>query len=120
VIILDTSIWIDHLKAGDERAAFLLKRNQVLVHPFVIGELALGSMPRYDLTIRSLSELPQARVAGNGEVLLLIKQHALMATGIGFVDAHLLASAKLSSARLLTRDKRLARIARALDIGTEP
>lgn len=120
MIILDTSLWIDHLKAGDERVTFLLKCRQVLIHPFVIGELALGSMPQYDLTIRSLSELPQAKLAGNSEVLLLIKQHSLMATGIGYVDAHLLASARLSGARLFTRDKRLARIAMRLDVGAEP
>ena len=121
MIILDTSIWIDHLRKSDEQVEFLLKRNQVLVHPFVIGELALGSMPRYDLTIRALSELPPAAVATERETLLLIRQHALMGSGIGYVDAHLLASAKLSAgSRLLTRDKRLARIAAALDVGAEP
>ena len=119
MIILDTSLWIDHLRQRHEQVEFLLKRNQVLVHPFVIGELALGNMPRYELTIRALSELPQASVAADLEVLFLIRQ--LMGSGIGYIDAHLLAAAKLSpGVRLLTRDKRLARIASALDVSIEP
>ncbi|CDN53260.1 Probable ribonuclease VapC 1 [Neorhizobium galegae bv. officinalis bv. officinalis str. HAMBI 1141] len=121
MILLDTSIWIDHLRKREEAVEFLLKRKQVLVHPFVIGEVALGPMPRYDLVLQSLSELPQALVASDPEVLLLIRQHSLMGSGIGYVDAHLLASTRLhEGTRLLTRDKRLARIATALGIGYEP
>ena len=118
MIILDTSVWIDHLRNREEEVEFLLKRQQILVHPFVIGEIALGSMPHYDLVLQSLSELPQATVASNLETLFLIKQHSLMGSGIGYVDAHLLASAKLAEGtRLLTRDKRLAKIAEALGVG---
>ncbi|MBW9052957.1 type II toxin-antitoxin system VapC family toxin [Rhizobium mesosinicum] len=118
MIILDTSVWIDHLRKREEEVEFLLKRQQILVHPFVLGEIALGSMPQYDLILQSLSELPQATVVSNFEALFLIKQHSLMGSGIGYIDAHLLASAKLAEGtRLLTRDKRLARIAEALGVG---
>ncbi|MBO9193597.1 type II toxin-antitoxin system VapC family toxin [Rhizobium sp. 16-449-1b] len=121
MILLDTSLWIDHLRKNDGQVEFLLKRNQILVHPFVIGEIALGFMPRYDATIKALSELPQASVADNDEVLALISRHALMGSGIGYVDAHLLASVMLSAgSRLFTRDKRLARIATALEVGFQP
>ncbi|MGK6317506.1 type II toxin-antitoxin system VapC family toxin [Neorhizobium sp. DT-125] len=117
MILLDTSIWIDHLRKSEEHVEFLLKRQQILVHPFVLGEVALGSMPHYDLVLQSLSELPQAIVANNLEVLQLIKRHSLMGSGIGYVDAHLLASARLTDGtRLLTRDQRLARIAMALGV----
>nr|WP_246745930.1 type II toxin-antitoxin system VapC family toxin [Ciceribacter sp. L1K22] len=119
--MLDTSIWIDHLRRREEHVEFLLKRKQLLVHPFVMGEVALGSMPNYDLVLQSLSELPQAKVAKDLEVLVLIRQHSLMGSGIGYVDAHLLASARLlDGTRLLTRDKRLARIAEALGLGYTP
>ncbi len=118
MIILDTSVWIGHLRKREEEVEFLLKRQQVLVHPFIVGEIAPGSMPHYDLVLRSLSELPQATVASNAEILFLIGQHSLMGSGIGYVDVHLLASAKLTEGtRLLTRDRRLAKIAEALGVG---
>lgn len=99
---------------------FLLKRKQVLIHPFIVGEVALGPMQRYDLVIESLSKLPQSKLAAHDEVLFLIKKHGLMGSGIGYIDAHLLASVKLDSgARLWTRDKRLAKVAEALVIGYE-
>lgn len=121
MILIDTSAWIDHLRRREASVEFLLRRKRVLVHPFVIGEVALGPMKRYDQVIESLSKLPRAIVAAHEEVLFIIKQHSLMGSGIGYVDAHLLASAKLAEGtRLLTRDKRLAKIAAALGIGYEP
>ena len=118
MILLDTSVWIDHLRLQEQKLKPLFERNLILVHPFVIGELALGSMPRYDLILRSLAELPQAKVASDQEVLWLIKQQALQGSGIGYIDAHLLASARLTpEGRLWSRDKRLARIADALGVG---
>ena len=109
------------MRKREEAVEFLVRRRRVLVHPFVIGEIALGPMKHYDQIIDALSGLPQASVAGRQEVLYLIKQHALMGSGIGYVDAHLLASTKLTGeGRLLTRDKRLAKIATALGIGCEP
>ncbi|MBW6421308.1 PIN domain-containing protein [Rhizobium sp. XQZ8] len=121
MILIDTSVWIDHLRQREEAVEFLVRRKRVLVHPFVIGEVALGTMKQYDQILDALSSLPQATVAGRHEVLYLVKQHALMGSGIGYVDAHLLASTKLADgSRLLTRDKRLAKIATALGIGYEP
>ncbi|MFB9951301.1 type II toxin-antitoxin system VapC family toxin [Rhizobium puerariae] len=120
MILLDTSVWIDHIRRREEQAEVLLKRRQVLVHPFVTGELALGPMPRYDLFIQSLSELPQATVALDSEVLFFIKRHSLMGSGIGYVDAHLLTSVQLQpGGRLWTRNKRLAKVAMALGVGYE-
>lgn len=121
MILFDTSVWVDQLRKSEKHIELLLEQEQVIVHPFVIGELALGSMPRYDLVIRSLCELPQASVADTTEVLALIKRYSLMGSGIGYVDSHLMASAKLTpGGRLLTRDKRLARVAAAIGIGYEP
>lgn len=120
MILLDTSIWIDHLRRREEGVEFLLKRNQAQVHPFVIGEIALGQIAHYKSVINSLSKLPQGPVAAWSSVLFMIQNYALMGSGIGYVDAHLLASAKLQpNTRLWTRDKRLARIAATLDVAYE-
>ena len=121
MILIDTSVWIDHLRKREEAVEFLVRRRRVLVHPFIIGEIALGPMKHHDEIIDALSSLPQATVAGGHEVLYLIKQHSLMGSRIGYVDAHLLASTKLvTGGRILTRDKRLMRVAQALSIGYEP
>ncbi len=121
MILLDTSVWIDHLRQREPSVEFLLKRRQILIHPFVVGEIALGPMKNYDAILEALSELPQATVANHAEVLFVIKQHSLMGSGIGYVDAHLLASVKLiQNLRLWTRDKRLANVAEALGVGYQP
>ena len=118
MILLDTSVWIDHLRKSEDLVGDLLAQDHILAHPFVIGELALGSMRRYDLMVTALLELPQAAMATTSEVLHFVKRHALMGSGIGYVDAHLLASAKLMPSTLLwTRDKRLKKIATALGVG---
>ncbi len=112
MILVDSSIWIDHLRATDPDFASLLSRGQVLVHRFVIGELALGNLRQRDEILRLLGELPQAVVATDAEVLHFIDANRLGGLGIGYVDAHLLASARLSdAARLWTRDKRLHAVA---------
>ena len=117
MILIDTSIWINHLHKADAQLMDLLDQGRVLIHSYVIGEIALGPMQRYDLIVDSLSELPQAAIAAPAEVLMLIKRHGLMGTGIGYVDAHLLASTLLTAEGLLwTRDKRLAKAAATLGI----
>ena len=105
--IVDTSIWVDHLRQGDARLKTLLEAGQVAIHPFVVGELALGNLRQRNIVLSSLRDLPHAVSASNEEVFDFIERHALAGLGIGFVDAHLLASARLTSASLWTRDKRL-------------
>jgi predicted nucleic acid-binding protein len=119
VILADTSVWIGHLRANDERLASLLDAGSVLVHPFVIGELALGNMRRRSIVLGTLEDLPQAEVATHAEVLGFIDRHALFGRGAGYVDAHLLAATRLTSgARLWTKDRRLGEVAELLDLAT--
>ncbi|MDE1186230.1 MAG: type II toxin-antitoxin system VapC family toxin [Pantoea sp.] len=121
MILVDTSVWIDHLRSREDAVEFLLKRKQLLLHPFVIGEIALGNLKDGDAILDMLSKLPQAATASQEEFLFLIRQYSLLGSGIGFVDAHLLATAKLKQqARVWTRDKRLAKVALRLDVAYEP
>jgi predicted nucleic acid-binding protein len=117
MILVDTSIWINHLRSGDERLIDLLDSSQVLVHPFVIGELACGNLRKRDEVLRLLNDLPQALVASHEEVLHFIERNKLMGQGIGYIDTHLLASTALTDTALIwTRDKRLQKIARKLKL----
>jgi predicted nucleic acid-binding protein len=115
VILVDTSVWVDHLRAGDNRLAAQLDAGNVLAHAFVIGELALGDLKQRDVILTSLHDLPQAVVATDREVLHFIERHRLFGAGIGYVDAHLLVAVRLTSgAALWTRDTRLAKVANEL------
>lgn len=117
MILVDTSIWVDHLRAGDGALVGLLEAGAVLAHPCVIGELALGHLSQRGGVLGALSDLPQAEVATDAEVLHFIGQHALFGHGIGYVDAHLLAATRLSAgASLWTRDKRLHAVADRLGL----
>jgi predicted nucleic acid-binding protein len=107
MILADTSIWVDHLARGDAELARLLDAEAVLGHPFVTAEIALGSLSNPGEVIRLLESLPQARIASHGELMLLIERERLGGTGIGFVDAHLLAACRLSGSPIWTRDRRL-------------
>lgn len=119
MILVDTSVWIDHFRKGDERLADLLERAQVVTHPFVIGELALGRLPRRDALLADLRDLPQASVADAGEIMLLIEQESLFGSGIGYLDVHLLAATRLTpDTSLWTRDKRLSAVAERLSLAT--
>jgi predicted nucleic acid-binding protein len=117
MILVDTSVWVDHLCARDERLVTLLNANQVLMHPFVLGELACGNLHQRTELLSLFKDLPQATVAHNEEVLFFIEQHHLMGRGIGYVDVHLLAAVALESEALLwSRDKRLQSLANELDM----
>lgn len=117
MILVDTAIWVDHLRAGEPALAVLLEGGSVLAHPFVIGELALGNLRQRDVILSALQDMPQAVVATEAEVLALIAAHGLAGSGIGYIDAHLLAATRLShGARLWTRDRRLAGIAARLGV----
>jgi predicted nucleic acid-binding protein len=111
MILVDTSIWVDHLRHGDAHLKTLLETAQVVIHPFILGELALGNLRQRNVVLSTLQDLPQAISASNEEVLDFIERQTLLGLGIGLVDAHLLASARLTSASLWTRDKRLKAVA---------
>lgn len=121
MILVDTSIWIDHLRIGDPKLGALLQDAQVLVHPWVIGELALGQLSRRSEILGLLGNLPQAKVATDAEVMTLVETAHLFGLGIGYADAHLLAATRLTTdAGLWTGDKRLAAAATDLGIAYHP
>ena len=117
MILVDTSVWIDHLRSRDEILSTLLEQGNVLGHPFVMGELALGSLPRRDVVLNSLRRLPRANVARDEEVLRFVDREALFGVGIGYVDAHLLTATRLTAdATFWTRDRRLQAAAEKLSL----
>lgn len=117
MILLDTSVWVDHLRQNDVQVAAILQSGLALAHPFVIGELACGNLKSRSRILGLLSTLPQARVAQEHEVLFFIDRHKLMGQGIGYIDAHLLAATALTDgAKLWTRDKRLGALAQQLEL----
>lgn len=120
MVLVDTSIWIDHLRRGDSALISLLNGGQVYMHPFVQGELACGNLANRIEVLILLSDLPRIAIASDKEVLFFIERQSLMGQGIGYIDAHLLAAVKLSgNATLWTRDKRLDEIARRLGFSFE-
>ena len=120
MVLADTSIWIDHFRRSDLRLAQLLERGDVAMHPFVIGELLLGRVPRIAEMIDDLNTLPKATVASPDEVLTFIAARRLPGSGIGYVDAHLLAAAALTPEKSIwTRDKRLLAAAQSLSLAAE-
>jgi len=118
LILVDSSVWIDHLRKAIPRLAEALEREDVLMHPFVVGELACGELARRREVLDLLSTLPSSVVATDEETLHFIERRRLMGRGIGWVDVHLLASVIMTeAAQLWTRDKRLGAIAAKLRIG---
>lgn len=108
MILVDTSIWIDHLRASEPHLVKLLGDNAVITHPCVIGEIALGSVAKRTEVLRYLQNLPAAMAATHAETMIFIERHALANSGVGYVDACLLASAALTpDAALWSRDKNL-------------
>ena len=116
MILVDTSVWIDHFRNGNVHLQKLLTNNEVLIHPFIIGELACGSMKNRKEILGLLNELPRADIAEHQEVLKLIEDRKLFGRGIGLIDAHLVASALISKVRLLTLDKTLEKVVVLLDM----
>ena len=119
MVLVDTSVWIDHLRRGNRGLADLLNRASVLSHPLVIGELACGRLENRDEIFSLLSALPMALVAEHDEVLRLLDDERLYGRGLGWVDVHLLASARLTVCTLWTLDKPLSKAADALDLPVE-
>jgi predicted nucleic acid-binding protein len=121
VILIDTSVWVDHFRYGDPALIRLLERGEVLAHPWVTGELALGHLRRRAEILTLLDGLPQATVGTAGELLVFIERHELPGLGVGYVDAQLLASTMLTAeAGLWTRDQRLRAAADRLGLGYVP
>jgi len=117
MILVDTSVWVDFFRRGGGELGALLNANTVLVHPFIIGELACGNIKNRNEVLGNLNRLPLAVVASDEEVLSFIDNHELMGRGVGYLDLHLLASVHLSeNARIWTRDRKLAAAAAALSI----
>ena len=116
MMLVDTSVWIDHLRLGDAELAAALEAGRVRAHPFVVGELACGNLQARAEVLRLLQALPASPMATDSEVLFFMDQQALMGCGIGYIDVHLLASARLGGVLLWTRDKKLHAIAAALGL----
>lgn len=110
MILVDTSLWVEHLRRSHPALARALERGEVLTHPFVIGELACGNLKARTQILGLMELIPASTVAEHDEVLRLIESRELYGKGIGWIDAHLIASALLSDATLWTLDKRLKQI----------
>lgn len=121
MILVDTSVWVDHFNHGDVRLQTLLRDSQVVIHPMVLGELACGHLRNRQELMLLWQSLPQAVEASHVEVMQFIERHQLMGSGIGFIDFHLMASTLLTSnCALWTRDNRLNAAAETLKINFEP
>ena len=122
MILADTSVWVDHLRRHNAALALRLEDGAVMVHPFVVGELACGNLRRRREILSALAALPEVPLASHDEVLALVDAHRLAGSGIGWIDAHLLASTRLGGVRIWTLDRPLAAAARRLgllaDVGT--
>jgi predicted nucleic acid-binding protein len=117
VILVDTSVWIDHLRSGELSLAAALEAGRVMMHPFVLGELACGNLANRSEVLELLGNLPAAPTATDPEAVDFIERRSLMDRGVGYIDVHLLASIALSGdGRLWTRDRRLAAAATDLEL----
>lgn len=116
-LLVDTSVWADHIRKPDERLSEQLAARRVFCHPFVRGEVALGNIPNRRAWLTLMSEIRQARKATDGEVADLIENRRLHGRGIGYVDCHLVAATLLTPGlKLWTRDRRLDSVAADLGI----
>jgi predicted nucleic acid-binding protein len=116
-VLVDTSVWVDHLRKGDAHLAQLLDKGRVLCHPFIIGEIACGHLKNRAEILGALSELERTPTIEFDEHMQFINHNRLFGIGIGFVDVHLLASALLADVPLWTADKRLHKAALDLGVG---
>lgn len=120
MILADTSVWVDHLAGRRTVLAELLEANLILGHPWVHGELAMGTLRDRVTVLGLIGRLPQATAADEAEIIAFVDAEGLAGTGLGWVDAGLLAASRLSDAALLTSDRRLATAARRLGVAHTP
>jgi hypothetical protein len=121
MILVDTSVWIDHLRKSNIALQKLLDSGQVLCHPFIIGEIAMGNLKRRNVILSALQDLPKVVAAHNDEVMRFVSDRALFGLDIGYIDAHLLASVRLTPEALLwTRDQRLLETSEKLSFAFIP
>lgn len=116
MVLVDTSVWVNHLRRHDDTLAALLEAGEIACHPFIIGELACGGIRNRQEILSLLSALPSLTTADDNEILLFIECHRLMGQGLGLIDIHLLASCKLTATPLWTRDKKLSNAATKLKL----
>lgn len=117
MILADTSIWVDHLRRTSRDLSRFLEDRLIICHPFVVGELACGNIRNRDEILSLLTALPTATVAEHDEATQFVTEHELQRKGLGWIDIHLLAAARLSGCSLWTRDRKLASAASALKVG---
>ena len=117
MVLVDTSVWIDHLRKTSSRLAGLLDNGEVVIHPFVVGELACGNLANRKELLSLLHSLPAVERVEDDEILFFIEQYSLAGRGLGLIDVHLLASSKVSEHPLWTKDKRLSAAAEELGLG---
>jgi predicted nucleic acid-binding protein len=115
-VLVDTSVWVDHLRKRNPTLVEMLEQAQVWTHSFVIGELACGNLAQRSQILDALAELPQAPLAGHAEVMAFVEARRLMGRGLGWIDLHLLASATLAKLPFWTVDKRLSTVAAELQL----
>jgi len=119
VILVDSSVWIDHFRKSNRQLAALLESEQVAMHPFVLGEIACGNLQNRNEILKLMDALPSVQPAEDDEVRLLIEQHQLHGRGVGLIDMHLLASCLIDHCTLWTNDKRLKTIAGELHVNSQ-
>ena len=121
MVLIDTVVWVDHLHSNNEHLSMLLENEQIVMHPMVIGELAMGNLANRQRTLEDYAKLPEITVATHGEVLFFIEHYQLMGTGISYVDANLLASViAYGDTKLWSRDRRLNEAATKFDVEYKP
>jgi hypothetical protein len=120
MVLADTTIWVDHFRALNDKLRILLENEQIAMHPFIVAELALGSLKQRAVHLKALDDLPAVQVARLDEVRRMIEAHSLYCRGVGLIDAHLIASCLIHPPTMLwTNDRRLSEIAETLGIAAD-